>query len=265
MKRKADAVGRISKQRDYKHYKTRQRVSDDEPRFYPQRSIASAREFRPIYVNKKMMSELKWVDVSKADSTAPQYVNNVGTFAILNATAIGPASFQRIGKTINMRSVMLRYFLSVSDTGQSVENYWPTRVSLVWDNQVKGAPPATSDVFQSQPNAGAGSSAVFSDLNLNNKKRFVILRDSKFITPTAKLGPSTRYKIGDAPEGGKSGYMICDWFVNLQGMETTYNNGTAVNATDIITGGLYLFYMNVDGGGSPIWEIKYTSRVRYTG
>lgn len=102
--------------------------------------------------------ELKFVDIASAD-----YVDAV---TLLNGIATGDDYNTRDGRQATMRSVAVKGYLTPTANIAASD----ARLLLVWDNAPNGAAPVYADIMQE-----AGVPHSFP--NINNEKRFTILKD----------------------------------------------------------------------------------------
>lgn len=156
----------------------------------------------------------------------------------LNDIPPGTGFYQRIGSRIVMKSIAVKmHFLPADNTPVTV-----IRVMLVYDRQVNKAFAGIGDLLATNDGAATFSSGI----NMQNKNRFLILRD-QFVTIDAGQG--------------------LDRFVSMyvKGRWETDFSGTAGNAVaDISTGAVYLlwFYGSKVGAGA-VNAVDISTRVRY--
>ena len=184
--------------------------------------------------------EYKFVDVNLGTSGASTGVplGSAANFVLLNGLQLGTAAYQRIGNKIAMKSLYWSVAFGMNsvdgdpgtDTGTSSV---PVRFMIVYDKQTNGVLPALTDLlsaFSGIGNATARAIDVNSPNNLNNRDRFIVLADKRFVLQTG--GPSTRlikkYKRLNTSVAYKSGATVGD-------------------VTDITSGGLYVItYRDAD-------------------
>jgi len=196
--------------------------------------------------------EKKWVDVANYSS-----INTTPGIVLLNGVAQGTNSFNRLGRSCFNDSIWVRWWISAQSDAQDL---YYNRVMLVWDFQPNQNLPAFGDICVDVTSTGAGTVTAISAQNLNNKKRFMILRDERFLTPTSETTPGGTFVVNDTPSG--KGGLFKEWFVNLKGLEQTQND---VNATigNITTGSLLLVFVNTDSSIVSNWYFNYAARLRF--
>lgn len=160
--------------------------------------------------------------------------NTTGTLALLNGMQLGTDVDDRVGRSIRIKSVQL----NLINTQNASASNSIVRYLLVIDKQPSGATPNFSDIL-----ATAGN--LWSSMrNLNNRKRFVILKD-QFIT----MNSGTNNEIG-----------VFEYYKKLD-MHTIYNNTSTGTITDIESNALYLCLIS----NEPTNSVAVTGcyRVRY--
>lgn len=183
--------------------------------------------------------ELKFIDVSVA--TAIPFGSAAFTAGtLLNGMANGSDASTRIGRKVNIKSLLIRWTFASATT-----TTWdsPIRILVVYDKQANAAAPAITDVLLTDNFA--------SQNNLSNRDRFVTLVD--FVTPVS---------IGGGSGGCLSSYggVI---FKKLN-LETMFNAGSAGTIGDITSGSIY--YFAAQTGSALVANLVQNTkvRVRYT-
>lgn len=186
-------------------------------------------------------TELKYIDNNGLAGTPAAGGGIVGRF---NDMAQGDDVQNRIGRQVKVRSFELRGIVFPEDT-TTVDTL--VKVSLVWDKQPNSAVvPGVADIF----NADASTSFI----NLNNRKRFTILKEQLFAV--GATNNTATQAFAHAP----SLYKI-DWKVNLKNRLTTYS-GTGSSNT-IATGALLLVLTSTAAAGQAA-SVGYSTRLRFT-
>jgi len=197
-------------------------------------------------------------------------------FYCLNNVAEGAGGQQRVGRRINMKSILIRFAHITGEMNSDLNNAAIiVRFALVYDAQCNssGAAPAAQDLFAGLIRSNS-TPAYYpcAPLNLNNRDRFLILKDKIYILNCNRsLG-----NMGQAAtvQSNQVGYMpsFMQWYVNLRGLETIFSGTTSdansLGFTNITTGSLFLFVecveMSVVGASTDepgIWNVS--SRLRY--
>ena len=155
----------------------------------------------------------------------------------LNLIAPGSGSFNRIGRKVSLKNIRIRgsFFINPGAVA-SAQNADVVRMSIIWDKQPSGAAAISWDqVFKFTPQSGTEADSLYASLRYDNMERFVVLRD-QFIkvemTHTSTVVTTSTQN-----------YVPFDVFVDLKGIETTFNAQTATAVvTDISTGCLYVMF-----------------------
>lgn len=212
------------------------------------------RKYRPTYarastsasMGTKRSTEVKSFDVQPTGNTLG-LVGAVGSgepgaafagITELNCIPQGASVANRIGNKVMMKSVAFKTNLVASATTLVCG----VRLMLVYDRQTNGAFPAIGDILQNQP---AAATTAFSDINIANKNRFLIIRDQYF-----------DFDVSQAQKRTVNLYCKGRW-------ETEFG-ANAGNITDIKMGALYLVcYATSSAGVGTLTLGDAHSRIRY--
>jgi len=216
----------------------------------------------PSYVRPfQMKGELKSVDVAIAKNY--QITSTPPVAQYMNGTATGSGYFQHIGLKIQGKSIHLRGF--VQNLVTSVQGMG--RIVVVFDKQTNGVLPTWAEVMANRDNAGATANGYQAEVNLDNRDRFVILRDYEHILPsctnTAGVMTNQFPQNSSISSGGKEcNELSIDLFIKLKGLETTYGVAGTAAIGDCKTGGIFLFCVASTNDAS--YSFAGSSRYRYT-
>jgi hypothetical protein len=178
------------------------------------------------------------------------------TAILLNGIQTGAAFYNRIGSKVAMKSIHIRGFIDHAGT-TTVDNSG-IRILIVYDRQTNGAAPTWNDVIQSRDQAGATTNTMYSGVNLDNRDRFVVLRDMTYETPYQQWDTNALVATDFKDEGKFS----VNEFIKLKGAVTHYKSSSnPTTAADINTGGIFMFLASsyVDN----TWAFRWQARVRY--
>jgi len=182
-----------------------------------------------------MKGELKYFDIG------PNTTYNVGTatnVTVLNAMVQNTDATGRIGKQIYNKSVRIHGMLYP----QAISTiYQLMRVMLVWDAQPNGVLATSADIL------GLGPTSA-SDLNLDNRERFTVIRDQK-------------WSIAPRSAGASQGVAV-DMFVSLGNKKTTFN-GPSAGIGNVATGALLMLLIASSNTIGEEVQALLTTRVRY--
>jgi len=166
----------------------------------------------------------------------------------------GTASYNRVGRKIQLRSLRVRGVYELESGSTSVT----VRMVIVWDKQPSGVLPTFDIIFGSTAQDGTESSDVLDALRYDNMDRFQILRDVVVsLTPQGYAGSAVP---------GLNQYVF-DEYVKLTGKETVYSaQNTPCTIADVSSGGLYVIFRATDrvSGVREVNTAFTTYRLRYT-
>lgn len=201
--------------------------------------------------------ELKSVDVP----TGVVLCNTTAVITPLNLIRAGSSFNNRVGRKIEMISLRLvGQMVSVRTTVAQDYN----RIMLVYDRQTNGALPAIADILQATDQAGTNTTDSFTGINLNNRDRFVILRDEHLCMPTQTQAAGTVITNPGGQIDPVSTTFKLDWYVKLKGLVAQFKADSAPAVIgDISTGGLYLVTFGDNVAGTEGWALETQTRLRY--
>jgi len=219
------------------------------------------RGIKKIGRSKPYGPELKCVDI-KPDVMAFQ---SAAQFQLLNAIQDGSGFFQRVGRKVNMKSLMLTMNIepTLTNPGNVPQQY--ARVVVFYDAQPNGVAPVYSDVLQDVTQTGATSISAYSSINLNNRDRFKILLDKK-IKLSAKGINGAPFVTGDNDVYEQNTKLNITKYLKLRGLETVFKSTSSPSTiADISTGALWCMVFGEDANAFPncAWQGILTTRLRY--
>lgn len=211
-------------------YRRRPTIRRRRPTRWATYSAAGSQLWKDVKYLKGLINvEFKSKDI--VGSSTPD--NSAGSVVLLNGLATGDDFNSRDGRQIRMKSIQLnmKFNLHASATATVV------RVLLVLDTQPNAAVATLSGILD------VGSAAtVVAFRNLNNRKRFIILRDWVVKVNT------------NLPEITREYYHTLD-------AKTVYNATNGGTIADIETNSLSLWLASDEATNTP--TVTYNSRVRF--
>jgi len=191
-------------------------------------------------------------------------------FVCLNATQEGVGLWNRVGRRIRMKSIQIKgHVVPIVPDGTKYPSPSTCRIILFYDRQPNKALPDLNDVLLSYNSAGGATTTAFSGLNMNNRDRFLMLRDSQMELPpavgTASDTSGAIFSSCDSLAGNPQGSRNINWFVKLKGSVTHYL-ATANPATigEITEGSLILgVFDEVGDVAHPAWTFEYQARLKF--
>lgn len=215
---------------------------------FPQRSFGRSANFRAT------APEVKCIDIASGIIN----INPPATalVSLLNGVQTGAGFFNRVGARIEMKNLHIRGVLrngatSIQDT---------CRLIVVYDRQPAGALPIFQDMFQTRDQTGTASVSGESEVNLDNRERFTIIRDKQFFLPSTTNAAGVLTNGPQYP--GNDQESDINWFIPLKGLSTIYKSSSnPTTIADISTGALYLVACSVLTNAN--WQFNLGTRLRY--
>lgn len=201
---------------------------------------------------------------------ASPYVANVSGIP-LN----GAAFYNRIGTRTRAVSLELRGCIEPSNVNETVVNAGFARVAIVYDRQPNGSFPKYDDIFTDYDSAGSTASGAFSGVNMNNRDRFLVLRDRKLLLPAlaATTGGGTPFSAvrdqGFKPTpGDDNNSLVFREFIKLKGLESHFKASTGAIG-DIATGSFLIAlchetdWQNLATPRHAAWVLNFETRFKF--
>ena len=171
--------------------------------------------------------EFKAKDVSTGTIT----VNNVGTSYLLNGLQRGDTLDSREGRQVRGKSLEMRFLQSISTSAVNTQ----MRYILVIDKQANAASPTFNDILT--------STSVTAARNLDNRKRFVVLKDKQITL-----------------RDNNTSELFFKWYIPID-CKTVYNASNVGDISDIETNSIWLFMFSSETTNLPVTNIQ--SRYRF--
>jgi len=166
--------------------------------------------------------------------------DSTGTIALAATIAQGPATTQRIGKKIMLRTLQMRGYVY----NDSAALYNDCALILVYDTRPTGVLPAITDILGS-----VSAIALNAD---NGTSRFQILRRFDWELIGNSAAPSTGQEV-----------KSMDFFTKIN-RPTVFKSATTGAIGDIQEGALYLVSVGINPAGTTAAIGKFNLRVRFT-
>lgn len=211
---------------------------------------------RSLYRQPKV--ELKCIDAAKFSNAFRTPAAGTSIAGPINAISNGAEIYQRVGRKVYMKSVQIQGFISNAAT--SVQDLG--RLFLIYDSQSNGAFPVVADILSDLNNAAPATSGT-SAINLNNRQRFMVIRDHHITLPAVT---NTAGVLTNGPafnDTARYSYEI-NWFIKLKGLETVYNQlvpGGGPDITEIASGSLFLMFVSTQQDAA--YNFIGQTRLRY--
>lgn len=237
---------------------------------------------RKVYVQTRSTNELKGFD-TRIDQVIPttDLTSNSHIWA-MNLAAPGNGSYNRIGKSIFLKSLRLRgefFFRAHGSPALGSLDEQCLRWSVVWDKSPNaGSYPKWDDIFCNTFYNGDEKAFFDSSLRFDNTGRFQVLKEGYFdsrdlnngaVTPF--IDKTTLMPIDVAPTTRPTQWsqIMFDEYVDLKGKKTIFaTQNSEPKIEDISTGALYFIVRQEFGeleDSATHWGINgMTGRIRFT-
>lgn len=221
---------------------------------FQQMNVPMYRQPRAVKLFRSTMggTEIKAVDIPLT-TTIVRLPATPPTSILLNGCLTGAGYFNRIGAKINMKSIRFRGSIELNST--VTKDDATLRWILFYDKQTNKVVPTFADVIQSRDNAGAPTNTFLSDINMDYRDRFIILRDKMIDLPYNQWTANTingNINVNDD--------FSIDEYVKLSGLPTLYNQSTGLIG-DVNSGGL--FFLIFANGTDSAWKFEWQTRLRF--
>lgn len=200
-------------------------------------------------------AEIKAIDIASASYNfltiaAPPVMT------LLNGVQVGAAFYNRIGSKMEMKSLHIRGSLQNAATDADCF----LRMIVFYDRQPNAAAPVITDLIQSRDQTGAAATTAVSEINLDNRDRFVIIRDKQWFAPAVT---NTAGVLTNGPQyPGDDERWDVNEFIKLNQLVTHFKSSTNPTVIgDINTGALFITFLT--NGTTATWIAKVGFRLRF--
>lgn len=200
-------------------------------------------------------AEIKAIDIAQT-GYAYRLPATASGIVLLNGIQAGTGFFNRVGARIEMKNLHIRGSIINATTAVSDQ----IRLLVIYDRQPVGALPVISDILQSRDQAGTAATTGSSEINLDNRDRFSILRDYECYVPSVT---NTAGVLTNGPNfPGMDDSFDVNVFIKLKGLGTHYKStANPTTIADIATGALYAAF--VTNGTDSAWQANVGFRLRF--
>jgi len=181
---------------------------------------------------------LKVIDTAQASYAC----DTTGTVTLLSGVATGTDFTNRIGRKVVFKSFLIQGLVNIQDNTVAANL---SRVMIVYDTQPNGALPAVTDVLL--------ASDATAPLNLNNRDRFRVLMDKRYVTGVTDN--TATQAIADRTVAGP---LVKYKKINLE----TIFDGTTAAIADIQSGSIFLLTIGTATAGAAT-ILRATIRLRF--
>lgn len=160
-----------------------------------------------------------------------------GNLLLLNGLAQGNSAVTRVGRTVKMKSLFVRFQASLASTSAG---HSPLRFLVIYDKQTNAAAPAVTDITVAD--------YLAAPMNLNNSKRFIVLMDKVLEEGLSTAGP------------GANGFE----FYRKLDLNVEFNANSAGDVTDITSGSVYMVVWQNGNIITAAPTSRVYTRIRFT-
>lgn len=200
------------------------------------------------------------------------FLDNAGDRVSLNVINPGTEYWNRIGNKVKLKRLTFRGYLAQGSRSSPFIGNPPGfmypgygRIVIFYDHQTNGSTPQWDEVLRNVDRDGNAevNPSVYSDINWDNKERFLILYDSGFAMLGGVVdlnGTTTSITGGPMP----ATMDLCWWIdLDLNGLNTIYQSPAVGSTADIMTGGLFIMVLGTEDPDNNNWLLQWRSRVYF--
>jgi len=219
-------------------------------------------------------TELKSVDSNgqndEAGGTSMALVapaNGTSSGILFQMPIEGASFYNRIARRTRGVSLEIRGHIKPSLANAAAKGLQWGRILIVYDRQANGAVPSLATVLADYDEAGNVTTVSTSGVNMDNRDRFLILRDRKFLLPPVGINgvaPTTTSPniVAGNSDIAESKYLFTE-YIKLNGLETQYKASTSGAIGDIATGSYLIYCLDELDLTTSAWKLTYTVRYKF--
>jgi len=215
--------------------------------------------------------EIRGMDVEEVNLQFDQVSAN--NFVLMNPVQSGGDFYKRDGAKITLKNLHIRGYIRPRATHPSGGGGGSTYISapgclrmlVVYDRQPTGALPSTTDLLRSHDQAGVAGTTFISEINLNERARFTILRDRMWAVSPFTFNVDDKNYVdytGAWYTGGDTlGWQINE-FIKLKDLQTIFKGtDNPLTIAHISTGAIYMLLLR--SGNDVHLQANIGWRLRY--
>jgi len=199
-------------------------------------------------------AEMKSVDLGIS-----QLFTTTGSLHACPIPEEGASFYNRIGRRVRGVSMQIRGVIHAGLANAAQQAFPLLRWMLVYDRQPNGALPSAADVLTNYDHDGSTHTGILAGINMNNKDRFVVLRDKMINTQTVGASGDAVVDPVFTPTVFSQDLVINE-FVKLGGLQTHFKASTGAIG-DVSTGSYFILL--ITGNGSDVWNYDVQVRFRF--
>jgi len=232
------------------------------------------------------LPEMKWIDRAGDITFDGVAANNAAVGVPINWLQRGTATWNRIGRKVNWKTMEVHCCLTVNDGPVGT---WPVlprsvgahnlRVAVIYDKEPTGTVPNYNTIFDNRSNLGVTTSSVMAMPNGDEKERFVILRDKIVYVPQCEFAANAAGALNqleglDDNVGLNAAFFPKDeegrdasswhWYINLANLISTFSgDSAAVSIGDFAAGAIYIVTFASYAAGAAGEPERYPLNFRF--
>lgn len=206
--------------------------------------------------------EFKALDTYSTVGSMPLFALYTGSTGIilLNSIQEGTDMFNRIGRKICNRSLLLKYWLTATAFAATTSdaNFHQVSIAIVWDKFPQAVSPVYSDIFSD--GVGLTNVQAWSSPFLVNRNRFKVLGRHLM-----NLGVNSSAAMSNSATNSPFIFQGQFWFRWSAGKLMTIFNSSGSGISSIENGAIYLVYTGSTAvATNACYYLNFISRHRFT-
>jgi len=205
--------------------------------------------------------DLKAIDLPNASYALTLAAATNANVILMNIVQEGTSDYQRVGRRIEMASLHVTGSIIPNGTAQTGSDF--VQWAVIYDRQPSQAAalPVYSTIFQDVGPTGTAAINALAGLNLDNRDRFVVLRNKRLClsSTTAVAGTNPAQVLSNL----QNNHTINE-FINLKGLIAIYGaTANPITLANIATGALYFVTQGGYAAGAQGWQLSANIRLKY--
>lgn len=182
---------------------------------------------------------------------------------------IGAGFFNRLGNRTRGISLHITGFVNptLQNAAATQDSY--ARIIVYYDRQPNGANPSVSDLILATNNAGGVTTTTYDGTNMNNRDRFMILRDRRMYMPPLGINgatPAAQQGVFVDPNIANHSFQYNE-YIKLKNLESLYNSVNGGTIGDISSGAYGILLLSQNETAVPAahaaWQLTFNVRMKF--
>lgn len=221
-----------------------------------------------------MATEIKSVDyvgaLTEASGTALKLyspASGVTAAVLLQMPIEGSSFYNRIARRTRGVSLEIKGHIAPTLSNAAARGLQWGRILIIYDRQPNGAVPSVATILTDYDEGGNAATYSTSGINMDNRDRFLVLRDRKFLLPPIGINgvaPTTTSAnlAGTNADMAESRFLFHE-FIKLNGLETQYKASTTGAIGDIASGSYIILCMSETDTSVAAYQFTYQCRYKF--